>query len=225
MVHTPLEIQAMCEKEPLPPPQDRPRQDDRNQRAIRHALSHPFRQAWRAFQYVDGAYLRGHPELELFPTEQQRRRALRRVVSKFLWRRAFWWAVAKTMALAVSLALLVFGLITSLRTWYSFPISAALPWAAVPLVLVIGIAVFFASRWLGRGVPELLRHELLDCGVPICVACGYPLFGLPGPNCPECGTQFNEQARQILEVDADPSRAEAAGGDADEDNSRRGSTT
>ena len=100
----------MCEKEPLPPPQDRRRKDDRNQRAIRHALSHPFRQAWRAFQYVDGAYLRGHPELELFPTEQQRRRALRRVVSKFLWRRAFWWAAAKTMALAVSLTLLVFAL-------------------------------------------------------------------------------------------------------------------
>jgi hypothetical protein len=225
MVRTPLEILAMCEKEPLGPAQDRNRKDDWNQRGIRHALSHPFRQAWRAFQYVDGAYLRGHPELELFPTERQRRRALGRVVSKFLWRPAFWWAVAKTMAFAVLLALSVFALITSLRRWYSFPIGAALPWAVVPVVLVIGIAVFFGNRWLRRCVPELLRHELLDCGVPICIACGYPLFRLPGPNCPECGTPFNEQARQILEVDAGPARAEAAGDDADEHNSRRRPTT
>lgn len=224
MVRTLLEIRAMREKEPPRPPQDRHHKDDGNERAIRRALSHPFRQAWRAFEYVDGAYLRGHPELELFPTEQQRRRALRRVVSRFLWRPAFWWAVAKTTAFAVLLAFVVFAFITSLRRWYSYPISAALPWAVVPVVLVIGIAVFFGNRRLRRCVPELLRQELLDCGVPICVACGYPLFGLPGPNCPECGTPFNEQARQILEVDADPSRGEGARGDDDENNRRCGKT-
>lgn|GEM_PF-1998303 len=171
-------------------------------------LGYPFRQGWRAVQYVDGAYLRGHPELELFPTVQQRRRAIRRVVSRFMWRRAFWSAVAKTMVFALLLGLIALALLAALRTWYPLPIRSLLPWAAVPMVLVVIIAVFYANRWMTRCVPELLRHELLDCGVPICVACGYPLFELPGPKCPECGTPFDERTREILGIDSAPSKTE-----------------
>ncbi len=178
--------------------------------AVLRGLVYPFRQAWRAFQYVDGAYLRGYPELELFPTEEQRRRALRRVVSKFLWQRAFWVSVAKTLAFAILLGLLAVTLLLALRTWFLWPIRTVLPWAVVPVVLVIGVAVFFANRWMSRSVPGLLRHELLECDVPICVACGYPLFGLSGPNCPECGSPFDERAQRILDADADPSRTEKA---------------
>jgi len=197
------------------------RKDLQGEREIRRVLLHPFQQAWRAFKYVDGAYLRGHPELELFPTEQQRRRAIRRVVSKFLWRREFWWAVAKTMALAVLLILLIAALAAAIRTWYPFRLGTALPWTLVPLGLTIVMSVFFANRWLGRSMPGLLRCELLDCGVPICVACGYPLFELPGPACPECGTTFDERVRQILALDVAPSKREAVDGNADQDNSRR----
>jgi hypothetical protein len=112
------------------------------------------------------------------------------------------------MVFAILLALLAFALFVALRAWYPIPIRRVLPWAAVPLAAVIGIAVFYANRSMSRYVPELLRHELLDCGVPICVACGYPLFGLPGPHCPECGGPFDEKVRQILDGDADPPMGE-----------------
>ncbi len=174
-----------------------------------NVLRYPLGQAWRAFRYVDGAYLRGHPELELFPTVEDRRRAQRRVVSRFVWRRAFWSAVAKTAALAILLGLSVFALGAAFLRLYPVPIRVVLPWAVVPLVLVIVIAVFLANRWLGRHIPGLLRHELLDCGVPVCLPCGYPLFGLSGPNCPECGSPFDERAQRILNAAVDPQSAGA----------------
>jgi hypothetical protein len=211
----------MCEREASPPSPDDHCNNLQRERVFRSVLRHPLRQAWRAFQYVDGAYLRGHPELELFPTRQQRRRAVGRAVSKFLWRRAFWWVVAKSIVFAVLLGLLAFALIVALRTWYPFSLRAMLPWAVIPMALVIIIAVVFANRWLSRCMPGLLRRELLDCGVPICVACGYPLFDSPGPNCPECGTPFDERTRQILALDEAPSRMKAADGSVDQDNSRR----
>lgn len=178
--------------------------DARGRPAILRVLSYPFRQAWGAFQYIDGAYLRGHPELELFSTARDRRRAVRRVVARFLWRRAFWSTVGKAVVLAILLALLALAVLAALRTWHPLPIRDLLPWAVAPLAIVIGIAVFFANRGMSRHVPELLRRELLDCGVPICVACGYPLFGLPGPNCPECGSPFDAEVRRILDSDAGP---------------------
>lgn len=198
----------MAHKETSRPQQAQRAKGTRGKPAALHAVKYPFRQAWRAFQTVDGAYLRGHPELELFPTVKHRRLAVRRVVSKFVWRRTFWSAVAQTGAFAVLLGLLAFALLIALRTWYPMPIRTVLPWAVVPAALVIAVAALFANRWMRRSVPELLRHELLDCGVPVCVACGYPLFGLSGPNCPECGSPFDAKVRQILDRDADPSVAE-----------------
>ncbi|MHC5113944.1 MAG: hypothetical protein ACYTGP_05895 [Planctomycetota bacterium] len=165
---------------------------------MRSVLRHPLRQARRAFQYVDGAYLRGHPELELFPTPQLRRRGVRRAVGRFVWRRAFWWVIAKSIVFAVLLGLLAFALIAAVRTVYPFDPRAMLPWAVIPIVLVMIVAVAVANRWMRRSMPELLRRELLDCGVPVCTACGYPLSDLPGPNCPECGAPFEERVRQIL---------------------------
>lgn len=177
---------------------------------IRRVLRNPFREAWRAFQYVDGAYLRGHPELELFPTDQLRRQAVRRAVSRFLWRRAFWWAVIKTFAFAVLLGLVLITMTIAVRTLYPFAIGRVLPWSVIPMALVMVAAVFFANRGLSRCMPDLLREELLRCGVPICTSCGYPLADLPGPACPECGTPFNERVREILGRDADSSNEAAA---------------
>ena len=175
------------------------------------ALSYPFRQTWRAILYVDSAWARGHPELELFPTASDRRKALRRAMSKIMLRRPFWVAIAKTVALVVLLGLLaitVFGTIQPLSRLTS---REALIWFVPPLMVVlIAAGAYFGNVWMKRYVPELLRHELLDCGVPICVPCGYPLIGLPGPNCPECGRPFDEQVRRILSQ-AKPGAGGAAG--------------
>jgi hypothetical protein len=72
---------------------------------------------------------------------------------------------------------------------------------AVPVIIV---CCAFGLWLLKRQFSKLLRRELLDCGVPVCVRCGYHLIGLPGPECPECGRPFDEDVRRILETDAFP---------------------
>jgi hypothetical protein len=69
---------------------------------------------------------------------------------------------------------------------------------AVPVVIVCCV---FGLWLLNRQMSKLLRYELLDCGVPICVQCGYHLIGLAGPGCPECGRPFDAHVRRILETD------------------------
>ena len=65
--------------------------------------------------------------------------------------------------------------------------TAGLVFVFVPVWLVAGAAVLFGLGllvgWLcGSGD---LRQDCSRCNV-----CGYPLFGLPGPRCPECGCRF-----------------------------------
>ena len=43
--------------------------------------------------------------------------------------------------------------------------------------------LFFRARWR-----RSLREQLVERGVPICLACGYDLRGQLEPRCPECGT-------------------------------------
>ncbi len=159
-------------------------------------LSYPFRRVWRAFRNLDGGYVRGHPELELFPTEQHRRQAVRRAASKIIGRRPFFASVAAAAGLSLAITLVL----RSGMSRFGLPISQTM----LNLILMFPVIIpcaFFGNWLLSRYVPELLRYELLDCGVPICVPCGYPLIGLPGPNCPECGRPFDEQGRRILDLD------------------------
>ena len=52
-----------------------------------------------------------------------------------------------------------------------------------------GILVSVESRLLFRaGWQRSLRRQLVERGVPICLACGYDLRGQLEPRCPECGT-------------------------------------
>ena len=176
--------------------------DVRGKPVLLRALSYPFRQTWRAILYLDSAWARGHPELELFPIARDRRKALRRAMSKIMLRRPFWVMLAKTSALLVLLVMLAIIVFGAIQPQFRPPNRAELIWFVPPLMVVLVAAGgFFGNKWMKRYVPELLRHELLDCGVPICVPCGYPLIGLPGPHYPECGRPFDEQVQLILDLD------------------------
>jgi len=146
---------------------------------------------------------RGHPELEFFPTEQHRREASRRVMSKIFFRRPFFVSVATAAGLSLVVTLGLRAVVSRL----GLPISQTMISLIVMFPVVIP-CVLFGSWLLIRHVPKLLRCELLDCGVPICVRCGYPLIGSPGPNCPECGRPFDAKVREILDTDGDPSVSE-----------------
>ncbi len=159
-------------------------------------LSYPFRQVWYAYRNPHAGYLGSHPELEFFPTDEQRRLALRRTASKIIGKRPFFVAAGAAAGLSLVITLTLRKVIPQ----FGLPISQMM----LNLILVLPVVLpcaFFGAWLLSRHVPKLLRYELLDCGVPICVPCGYPLIGLPGPNCPECGRPFDEQVQRILDLD------------------------
>ncbi len=161
-----------------------------------HRFSHLLRSTWQSLRNPRGGYLMGHPELELFPTDEQRRIALRRTASKIIGKRPFFIAAGAAAGTSIVTTL-------ALRR---FVASWGLPLSQLTINLLLALPVMIPCALLGvwllsRYVPKLLRQELLDCGVPICVPCGYALIGAPGPNCPECGRPFDERVRRILDLD------------------------
>ncbi len=166
---------------------------------FRRVLSDPFRHVWHAIRNPHGGYLGNHPELELFPTDEQRRLALRRTASKIIGKRPFFIAAGAAAGISLVTTLVLRKFVSSL----GLPISQT----TINLILMLPVMIpcaLFGVWLLSRHVPKLLRHELLDCGVPICVPCGYALIGAPGPNCPECGKPFDEQVQRILGRDHSP---------------------
>ena len=132
------------------------------------------------------------PELELFPTKQQRRKAFRRVSRKMIGTRPFFMAAVSAAGLSLALTLVL----RAAGSQLGLPISQT----TLNLILAFPVAIpcaFFGYWLLRRHYPKLLRQELLDCGVPVCVHCGYLLKGSPGPTCPECGKAFDERVRKI----------------------------
>lgn len=147
---------------------------------------------WRGLLYIDGAYLRHHPELELFPDNARRRASLRRVALRtgLSWR--FW--IAAIVA-GLGMVPVWYGLTSSVQRVSGMD-QGTVFWACG--AALIGVAALLGNGWLRRGVPRMLRHELLDAGVPVCIDCGYALQASPGPKCPECGRSFDRRVREIL---------------------------
>ena len=54
------------------------------------------------------------------------------------------------------------------------------------IVTIVGWKMTLRDRYR-----RLLREELIQLGVPICVHCGYDLRGLTESRCPECGRAFD----------------------------------
>jgi len=140
--------------------------------------------------------LSGVPELELFENETARRRALAAIGRKAGNPRSggFW----SGLFLFVDAIIIVsVGLAWLLRRW------AVPPVIGMPLVLVFcGLAARYVLRHLHRdSMPAMLREELLLQRVPVCLACGYGLRGLPAATqrCPECGKPIAPRVRRVME--------------------------
>ncbi len=165
-------------------------------------LTLPFRRAWFLFCNPRSGFLQGHPELEFFPSDEQRRLALRRTASRIIGKRPFFIAAGAAAVLSLAITLTLRKVVGG----WGLPIGQTM----INLILVLPVVIpcaLFGAWLLSRHVPKLLRHELLDCGVPVCVHCGYALIGAPGPRCPECGTPFDERVRRILDFDTSGSNA------------------
>lgn len=120
------------------------------------------------------------PEMKQFDSEADGRQAVERLTLSMIkdWR---FWIVGGLVPAGIVLTL---GWLLREFTTFSRLVS-----------YLIAMAVLFATYvpWLmrrsARGQSELLRQQLRDSGIPVCLACGYSLKGLTTPDrCPECGT-------------------------------------
>ena len=141
---------------------------------------------------LDSRCLRGHIELDLFPDDASRLDALRRVGNRAYRSRRFWGMVVRSAG--------IIGGASALFAWflhgYGIVDFAAAYWlCGCTTAIMFGVAGDCGTR---RCVLPLLREELLARQIPICVPCGYPLQGLPGPNCPECGRPFDQKVLDVL---------------------------
>ena len=140
--------------------------------------------------------LAGLEELDHFPSDEDRQRAIGAIESGF---------GGGGMALGIFLTA---GSFTGTAVLVRFLLTT-LPVGVPPLLgdlLVFGLAggAFYAAlRGLHRrGVRRALRQQLIECGVPVCSPCGYPLRGLPPATsvCPECGRALEARVRLLLSV-------------------------
>jgi predicted RNA-binding Zn-ribbon protein involved in translation (DUF1610 family) len=79
---------------------------------------------------------------------------------------------------------------------------------AVAAVSIPAVAIL--CWYLVRRLPPLLRTQLLEIGIPVCLACGYDLRGhdCAARKCPECGQWINTRAEALLAESRD--RADVA---------------
>lgn len=139
--------------------------------------------------------LAGLPELDLFEAEQDREAALAEIGQEAANLRSagFWVNVALT-AMSGPIGFVLARLCLAFVLWPR--------WLEGTIPVLAGAASFgFTLRWLHRrGAAQELRVKLMASGVPVCLACGYLLRGLPlSPGrCPECGRPFDETVRGIL---------------------------
>lgn len=141
--------------------------------------------------------LSGIDELSMFPSPEERQKALEELGRSFRW-----WEIALGIVATATAAIVVnFGLKIAIK-WAIPNVSRATGEALDMLrFVVMAIAVFLVLRALHRwGVRPALRQRLIQTGVPVCMGCGYLLRGLPETTakCPECGRSVDETVRDIL---------------------------
>lgn len=114
------------------------------------------------------------PELQYFATVLDQQDALRKAMrdKEIQSRTRLLHTVAWVGAVTASLAL-------------GLGANSALQTVAIVVLLAIEVIVI-QHAWLRAPLCRHLRWQLVERGVPICLACGYDLRGTP-TRCPECG--------------------------------------
>lgn len=124
-------------------------------------------------------HLLGCPELDLFRTQHGRIHAVNQVTQKIMTRR-FWLGVFAIMYIDAGL---IGPIADAVRPFFGLGVGMLFRGiVATSISLIVILSIMRIST------AQLLRAELLGCRIPICVLCGYLLFGLQRGNCcPECG--------------------------------------
>lgn len=140
-------------------------------------------------------YVAGLPEWDLFPTEADRLRALRTIERGMTPRSLL--DILRFGAVVGVLFLVPWWLCSTLADLL-FPGDPRRGWFTLVTATLAYITLVFVL--IRRSIPRDIRRELLACGVPICVRCGYGLRGIAADRncCPECGRRFSPEVRTVL---------------------------
>lgn len=142
---------------------------------------------------IQNLNIRSCPELELFPTDQERRKSARRASRSLRKKPWFYLVFVGAIGFSIGSTLFLRSVVGSL----GLPISQLVQ-KLILAIPVIAVGYFVCMWFLQKYLSVQLRHELLRCDVPVCVKCGYHLVGLSVTDCPECGKPFDEKVLAIL---------------------------
>lgn len=151
--------------------------------------------------YTRSPYVKGLPEWNLFPDDESRRRAAKEIERGMTPR-----TLKGLLQFLISVAIFLGGpmIVAWLITKWALP-SMGFSLGVWRDRLFYGLTligyVIMVYAMIRRDMPRALRKKLIDCGVPVCLACGYDLRGLPPDRtcCPECGRRFGVEIERILQ--------------------------
>jgi len=124
------------------------------------------------------------PELQRFPTDEERRSALLAAARVVNWNRIVW------IALLVYAGLMLYGMLVIPNIYFAHK-----TWFMLIFLFVLLLAAsvgFWASR---IRLQNQLRLALRDQGIPICLKCGYNLYENHSGICPECGSPVGNMGK------------------------------
>jgi hypothetical protein len=160
-------------------------------------------EAWARKPYVQGL-----PEWAMFPDEETRRRAIVEIERGMMPRSL---KSVLQFLLAVALFLAVPAVVSFLLTHIALPPMGQWNDRIMWGMILVGytILVYLAIR---KDMPRELRKRLLECGVPVCLGCGYDLRGQPSSStrCPECGRTFEAKTMTLIQKGPGESSVDAA---------------
>jgi hypothetical protein len=124
-----------------------------------------------------------HPELRHFAPGAERERAWQQAQQGLVKSAWFWVGFPVILALGIQCRL-------SIERLAILPplLEAFVSTFAVALSVILFIYGIPRSR-----IQHSLRSQLNASGLPICMKCGYILYGLTEPRCPECARTFAKQ--------------------------------
>src|SRR5262249_45735892 len=97
--------------------------------------------------------------------------------------------------------------VATMRALFRYVLPASIPasFASIACYAALFLSIFLMLRFLHRWrAARALRRKLIAGGVPVCLACGYRLSGLPAATetCPECGRPIEPRVTELLEAGA-----------------------
>ena len=125
------------------------------------------------------------PELDLFESASERKKALR-YAHKGIFYNGY------LLAFFTALMVALVWLRPAVREYLAMPDSRFFGDAEVFVSSAVAglCATYGAFLFSRRKIRTRLRERLNELGIQVCMSCGYRLRGLSENRCPECGTPF-----------------------------------